>query len=496
VSAGTVEVDGMPACVLGHRLATPAAGDPEGVFVEWEWNGERLLVRNDRYGCYPAYYFASPDEIAVSPSIPVLLGLGGPAELDEMALAVLLRYGFFLGEDTPFKHIRALPAHARLEWRPGRMHLTHEIRPVTPQPLTRVQALDGYTALFREAVRKRLAPPGRTVVLPLSGGRDSRHILFALCAAGRAPDVCVTYRHFPQYPNDADVAAARQVADAVGVLHEVLAQPLPFFQALAQKNLLTSFCAPDEHEQYLALAAYLEPRDAVTYHGLAGDNLTGSHLKGHYLALYEAGRFTQLAYRLLEEHAHARETVLRHILPPAQYRRFSLDAALAHVADELRKHGGAANPIGSFYFWNKTRRETALSAFAMLPGSTVHTPYLDHALVDFARSLPASLLLDHTFHEEAIGKAYPQYAGIPFAPAGHYAVVPHRTVKPFARALAACLLRTPSTLVNKQHVAPRLLARAIDGDFPRMLWIVPDLLLYLLQLESLQHQRARMSWWQ
>jgi asparagine synthase (glutamine-hydrolysing) len=90
VSAGTVEVDGMPACVLGHRLATPAAGDPEGVFVEWEWNGERLLVRNDRYGCYPAYYFASPDEIAVSPSIPVLLGLGGPAELDEMALLLYL----------------------------------------------------------------------------------------------------------------------------------------------------------------------------------------------------------------------------------------------------------------------------------------------------------------------------------------------------------------------------------------------------------------------
>jgi len=74
---------------------------------------------------------------------------------------------------------------------------------------------------------------------------------------------------------------------------------------------------------------------------------------------------------------------------------------------------------GSFFFWNRTRREIALASYRILNGGTeVLSPYLDHDLFDFLASLPASLMLDRQFHSETIRRAYPEYADIPFEDRG------------------------------------------------------------------------------
>ena len=51
--------------------------------------------------------------------------------------------------------------------------------------LTRAEAIEHYASLFRTAVLKR--EPGGDFALPLSDGRDSRHIFLELCRAGRNP---------------------------------------------------------------------------------------------------------------------------------------------------------------------------------------------------------------------------------------------------------------------------------------------------------------------
>jgi hypothetical protein len=61
-------------------------------------------------------YYCRDGEFAISSSIPRLIEAGAPIEVDEPALAVFLRLGFFIGDDTPYKHIRALPPGATLVW--------------------------------------------------------------------------------------------------------------------------------------------------------------------------------------------------------------------------------------------------------------------------------------------------------------------------------------------------------------------------------------------
>ena len=55
-----------------------------------------------------------------------------------------------------------------------------------PQSLSRSAAMDLYAQVFREAVRRRI-PDDRRWVLPLSGGQDSRHILFTLGISAACP---------------------------------------------------------------------------------------------------------------------------------------------------------------------------------------------------------------------------------------------------------------------------------------------------------------------
>src|SRR5262245_34863668 len=93
----------------GHKIRHPGMSEPDCVFVECSWYGNRLRVRNDRYGFYPFYYFANSHEIAISTSIVRLLEAGASPVLDDAGLAAFLRLGFFLGVETSFLEIRSLP---------------------------------------------------------------------------------------------------------------------------------------------------------------------------------------------------------------------------------------------------------------------------------------------------------------------------------------------------------------------------------------------------
>ena len=114
--------DGQLSCAFGHRIPRPGRSD-DGVFAAWNWNGHTLKIENDRYGMYPLYYATWDGQIAVSRGITSLFDCGAPADLDYEALAVFLRLGFFLGEDTPFRAIRVLPPNAVFEWSAGALRL-------------------------------------------------------------------------------------------------------------------------------------------------------------------------------------------------------------------------------------------------------------------------------------------------------------------------------------------------------------------------------------
>jgi hypothetical protein len=130
--AGLPVLDGTAAVEL------PPTG-PDIGWARWRWDGSAVTVETCRYGLRPLYYHATPQQFLIAPSIATLLALGAPADLDAGAIAVYLRFENFLGEDTPFKHIRALPPAARLRW-DGSLQVTGTLHQPATEPLARAVA--------------------------------------------------------------------------------------------------------------------------------------------------------------------------------------------------------------------------------------------------------------------------------------------------------------------------------------------------------------------
>lgn len=477
-------VTGTAQIKVGHEVPSYTGGPPDGIWAGWTWDGTRLTVRNCRYGLYPLYYFVGADEVCVSMSMPRLLMEGAPTELDEAAIAVFLRLGWYLGEDTPFRHVRAVPPNTRFEWTDGRLSVSGSRPVVKPATMDRDAAIDAYIEVFRTAMKKRA--PTDDIGLPLSGGRDSRRILLELDAQGVKPRVCVTVRHPPPRHNE-DARCAVLLTEAVGVAHEILDQYPSRVRDEMRKNLLTGFCC-DELAEMLPVVDRLDGRVTSVYDGLGGNFVSADpYLEPKGVALYEARRFEELADHLMNSWERNEAISFGRFLAPEQHRRFGRDLAMARLIEELPKYQDDPRPTSSFIFWTRQRREVAQGSYGLFDtNQTVYVPFLDHEVFDVMTALPSSMFMDHKFHTDTILRAYPKYRDIPFE--NKYADIGDD--RAYARRLARDLSwyffrRGSSEFINVAFVVPRLLRCAIDGNRRGIDYFYPGLVLWFLHLEEM-----------
>jgi hypothetical protein len=420
-------------------------------------------VEQDRYGFFPLFEWRTADARVLSTDLLTLIGCGAPTAFDSDALAVFVRVGFFVGTDTPFRAIRAVhPAPLRA----GTL------------PISRDEAIDAFLALFRASIARRA--PTAPYVMPLSGGRDSRHILFALCDAGYPPAACVTVRHFPPRAND-DELIARELCETLGLEHRVLAQPRGRADLERRKNEATHVCT-DEHAQFVIMADHLGAHTRVTYDGIAGDVLSQSaYLRPDVHAHFERGNLRAAAEFVLDGYGTmAAEGALARVLAPSLHREWSRERAVQRLAAEMVRHQDAPNPVGSFFLANRTRREVALAPYALMRRVTTFAPYLDRDLYDLLAGLPAALLMDRALHTDAIARAWPQYSHLPYERKG-MKMQDRGAARTLAGELSQLVLgERMRQRVRRSALLPGLAATVLDGNAER-LWHAP-LLLYLDQI--------------
>jgi hypothetical protein len=369
---------------------------------------------------------------------------GGPLTLDYHALNLLLRTDLFFNGGTPFR----------------------EVRRVSPPPVTvpeaemsREQAIEGYIDLFRQAVTRRITP-GAAVAL--SGGRDSRHILLELCRQGAPPAYALTISS----RTHTDLEVARQLAQAVGVEHRVASQNRSIDGARFTVRA-TDFMST-QHAWFSDVARARDGR--AWWDGIAGDVLSAGHfLEAWNIELFQAGRLDELAERLVRpgKVAYFRDQAL-----------FPRQDAVDAVRKELALHTGAANQVGSFYLWNRTRVNIGASAFGLLrlKGQVTCAPFLDRELWRFLSSIPLRHVRDQQLHIDAIRRAYPAFAHIEYShkrPPGQWyfrsqalRLLAHlATQRPTMATLGAAARTVRSLLVP---------ARSSDIDWIAATWVYGD----------------------
>lgn len=480
---GRAEVRGQCHAQFGHRIPSAAQAVADGIFAGWDWDGKRLVVSNDRYGFFPMFWCRLPNGgVCVSPSLVALVEQGAPTDLDIEALSVFLRLGYFVGNDTPFVAIRVVPPNASFEWENGQ--LTCQGRyPSSAKPTAcgRDDAIDEYIDLFARAMARRT--PAGPFAVPISGGRDSRHILLEMHRTGFTPTTCISVIDNPPDPNE-DPRIAGILCKELGFPFAAIDQQLSTFAAQVRKNRETHFCATS-HGWYLALADALNGRFECAYDGIAGDVLSQSKfLTSRLNEAFHSRDFDSICDALQERQGSnwpGTSNLVQGELIPA------LDPAIARgrLVRELGRHLDQPNPVASFILWNRTRREIALAPYALLKGVPhVYAPFLDHALFDFLATLPSHMVMDHRFHDDTIARAYPKFAHIPYA--DHNVASPddsRERARFLVEAARAFVLKRPSRLMKNLGPRTKMLAAVLSRGHLRP-WLSP-LLIYLDQIESI-----------
>lgn len=483
---GGYRVTGTPTYLRG-RVLNDAAKDQcglDGLFVKWRWDGQRLEVISSPYGFAPVYYYATPTEICVSTSILSILDCGAPRELDRPALALFLRLGFYVGTDTPFAHIKAIPRSGSLTWSACTSVRADNSRlDPAPAPIRRDEAIEKYASLFSEAMR-RLAPRSDDFAVPLSGGRDSRHILLELLRQGFQPKFCLTTQRTPPIGNE-DIRIASELTKALHLKHIVVEWPKWRLRYDELTNQMTSFCT-DEEACFMPLLPPLEQVQEV-YDGIAGGVLSaGDYLDPDALRSFQDGRLEEAAKRIMD-FWHHETSWFRTALSSSILKACPYSLAMERLVQELREFSLSHNPLTAFYFWNRTRREISLYTFSMLSNYTDPLcPYLDQELLRFLLSSPAELILDHQFHTDTIHSAFPAYRNIPFGGREESSRSDGTYWNRLSIELACYLLRhLRSRFVNCPRLIPSILRHALRGRAPTIHRRKPFRIQYLIQLEEL-----------
>ena len=408
---GVAEISGVANWQSAPAPLDSATGLMRGA---WEWSGTELRAEVDPYGFYSLFVYEKDDVVAVSPSLLELVAQGCDTTPDPLGLAVFHRLGIFVNDETPLRYVRTLPPGGKLVWRGGELRITGGAAIPVPLKITRDEAVEGMIELFRAAMARILSVCDGPVILPLSGGRDSRHILLELLHQGRQPETCITFHHNGAEMNR-EAQAARAVCNRLGVRHDVLGYARPRLADTVRALALTGLCA-DEHAQMMPLYDYMARHDATGFDGIAGDILTNpDDFADRFFHMAGRGDWKGIAQGMMDGHGAVISTDEWGQGAGPIHSPGMDEEVRDHVGKAIAQYEGAPDPYQLFWMYHRTRREINFVPQAILkPAKLVYTPYLDTEFADFCMSLPYSVTLDQQLHNDAIARAYPHVSDIPF----------------------------------------------------------------------------------
>jgi hypothetical protein len=388
--------------------------------------------------------------------------------------------GYYLGTDTPFRSIRALPPACELTWSKHGLSITSHPTRFIVSEMTRAQASEGVTEYVRQAISRRIPAGPADFIMPISGGRDSRHILLELMRQVHPPRLTLTVDHFP-FDWGGDVPYAARLAQELRLQHTVVRPDRPVVTE-RRKNHLVSYGSP-MHAWFVPAADLLTAQTSYTYEGLPG----GTVLERHFFsprvrAKAAAGSWDELAAWMGKKddgqprYAPLLTTSLRETL--------GADLGTARIRAEIERHLDRDDPLMSYRFWNRTMRESTLIPNAMLAGiPAVYTPFMDPDFLAFAMSIPPRFI-DRAFHDDLLAAAFPKVAHLPYKPERRPRPS-HRYLRRLDLDILRLLQHSDGSLVDRSSLMRRAVRGIVRGDD----WFTWgrrfSLLTYLVQLEEL-----------
>jgi len=401
----------------------------------WDGRNRELWLARDRLGKKPLYYFHDGSRLIFGSEIKCILAYPNtPRVLDRGALPLYLAYGYVPAPETIFVGVRALRPGCWLRVKEGRIEEREYWAAPAAAPAAALTTkgeqewAEGLLEQLREAVRLRLisdVPLGAF----LSGGLDSSAVtaLMAEAASGPVKTFAIGFGGEPSFD---ETAHARVVAQHLGTdHHEFIVEPqtvdlIPklvwhFDQPFGDSSAIPTYLVSKLAREHVTVALNGDGGDEL----FAGyERFRAARLARHYQRLPEwAHRGVEAVARVLPQGTGYRDLgrrALRFVtmarLPlPQQYLGW-VGIMSPEMVDGLTVEAGGEQPPAHFrkYFpqpeggdpvpilLNVNLRSylpddllIKADRMSMAASLEARSPFLDHRLVEFAATMPASLQL-------------------------------------------------------------------------------------------------------
>jgi len=346
-------------------------------FVFWQQEKGLLWLGSDRYGLKPFYYYHHRNEFAFSTDLQWLVQTSNrkfSVNYSVLSQFLCLRHPF--GDETLFRSIRRLSQgellcysvqEDKLQTVPFFTYLS--LRPVPG--VTFKQVLAEAPARFTAALERQLNGASK-VVLPLSGGYDSRMIA---CGLHRLGVELLTYTTHKDYGSTTDTVAAAAVAALLGTTHHNIPLPISYFARFHQQKCRLVQFETSYHPWIVNLLSSMPEEPLPCFDGLGGDACLGcTEVTPRFWELWRKKQYKLFENIYLQWYKTGFESLVR-----PKYHREIIALARQEVVAEIDRIKG--NPNGLIYLGlrNFTRRAISLSTFGILGHNRpVRTPFLDH----------------------------------------------------------------------------------------------------------------------
>ncbi|HZS10821.1 MAG TPA: asparagine synthase (glutamine-hydrolyzing) [Nitrospirales bacterium] len=404
-------------------------GKLRGMFAFGLWDGTAkiLYLVRDRLGVKPLVFCAANGSVAFASTVRALRAAGYAGEVDDAAVADVVKLGFVSDARSIYRGIVKVPAATIVECSGGEVKSRPYWVPAGTGPSASCsfqEAVEETERRLLDAVAVRLQADVPVAAL-LSGGVDSSLICWAVTRLGA--DITAYTIGTPGDRWD-ESAAARWTAARIGIRHRVVS--MSDMELPDATELVSAYAEPFACASALGMlrvAREMSSSAKVLLTGDGGDDVFLGYPRHRYLRMAEwlgesSPKTLTKAWGIARTHV-PRVGPIRRAAALLDYASGGLDAYLAHAHEsqlgpvqhifgerlrELVELAGATTsaPVPSRslladYLDYERRTYFVGEYMTKVDGATMHyglearSPFLDQELWEFAEALPVGLRLRH-----------------------------------------------------------------------------------------------------
>ncbi|MCK5760113.1 MAG: hypothetical protein KAH33_02385 [Candidatus Delongbacteria bacterium] len=373
----------------------------DGIFSFVYDQENETIVCVDRVRTFPIYYKRTSENIMISDNAKVCSE--GKNSIDKNSSMEFLHTGYVTGKNTLLREVYQVQAGEYIVFKKGNMngytyhnYITRDKTEKNSEPAS-IKLMNVFDNISDRLVRSL---KGKTAIIPLSGGYDSRLIAVMLKNKDFKDVICFTYGR----KGNPEVEISEKVAKLLGFQW--------YFIEYSEK-LIENYIKTKDFQEYFKFSAnytsmfYMQeyfavkelkktiPENSVFIPGHSGDFFAGSHLDNNIINSTE---ITEIADQILKKHYNLRKTTSN-----------TKNILSQKIIDQIPKESKNIN-YSLFEHWDLKERQSKFivnsSRIYEHFGYEHRLPLMDSELMDLFVNMDISLKKNKLLYDKVIKEEY------------------------------------------------------------------------------------------